>query len=650
MKKALLLFLFSMPAILTRAQNQSALVPEPPFGTVNMEYLSMKKCDFEPDANAMVLFDYEKCHFLGIRGKDVITERHTCIKIFNDHAADQGNISIRFLAVNFESVSRIEAETINLDNGKVEISKLDKKLIYVRKINRAVSEMVFSMPNVKSGSVIEYKYIHESMTEPRFPRWYSQITVPMLYSELRSSLPYNAPVGGRVKGDPSVKVNIGITKVFSPKNDPDNFVYAVSKSLSLPNEPYMRSFVDVLADATYKPAFSNSYDNPVLFSNIDRILLNADDFGLQLDKTLKGEDSITNKAFLLNAEEERLAYIFNEVKNLMKWNGFDDLYTDEGVIKAWKNRTGNSTEINLILYHLLTVNGIKASPVLVSTRENGKITPYTSKLSDFNRTVVLATLRADSTKHYLLDATDKYGTFNQVSYNLLNSFGLCLDVENKSHSTVFIKDDKPEKKVILINAEIMPDGKMNGNAQIVDYGYNKAESYERYNTEGEKKYIAKLQNNDNNVRVSSLKLENARVDTLPLTQTFNFNINLSASDQNYIYFNPNLFSPLTINPFLAETRVTDIDFGYCNNFQIRGSYKVPDKYTIDAIPKTITLATPDKSILFKRLAGEQEGAVVIQYSIAFNKSVFSKNEYPAIHDFYKKMFELLNEQIVLKKI
>jgi len=334
----------------------------------------------------------------------------------------------------------------------------------------------------------------------------------------------------------------------------------------------------------------------------------------------------------------------------MKWNGFDDLYTDEGVIKAWKNRTGNSTEINLILYHLLTVNGIKASPVLVSTRENGKITPYTSKLSDFNRTVVLATLRADSTKHYLLDATDKYGTFNQVSYNLLNSFGLCLDVENKSHSTVFIKDDKPEKKVILINAEIMPDGKMNGNAQIVDYGYNKAESYERYNTEGEKKYIAKLQNNDNNVRVSSLKLENARVDTLPLTQTFNFNINLSASDQNYIYFNPNLFSPLTINPFLAETRVTDIDFGYCNNFQIRGSYKVPDKYTIDAIPKTITLATPDKSIQFKRLAGEQEGAVVIQYSIAFNKSVFPKAEYPIIHDFYKKMFELLNEQIVLKKM
>jgi hypothetical protein len=620
MKKALLLVLLCIPSILTRAQNQPALVPEPPFGTANMEYLTMKKCDFEPDANAMVLFDYEKCHFLGVRGKDVITERHTCIKIFNEHATDRGNISIRFLSIDFERVSQIEAATFNLNDGKAEISNLDKKLIYVHKINKYESEMVFSMPNVKAGSVIEYKYTHES----------------------------GMPVSGHVKDNYSAKVKLGITNVFSPKNNPDNYVYTVSKSPSLPNEPFMRSFADALAEATYKPAFAN--DGPsVMFGNTDRYLLNSEDFGLQLDKTLKGEDSIINKVFLLNTEMERLAYIYNQVKGLMKWNGADGWYTDEGVIKAWKNRSGNSTEINLILYHLLTANGIKASPVLVSTRENGKIIPYISGLRAFNRTVTYATL-SDSTKHYLLDATDKYGAFNQVPYNLLNSAGLRLDIENKSHSIVFIKDDQPVKKVVLINAAIMPDGKLNGNAQIVDYGYNKSKSCERYTTEGEKKYIANLENNDNNVQVSSLKLENARVDTLPLTQNFHFNINLSASDENYIYFNPNIFSPLTINPFLAETRVTDIDFGYCNNFQIRGSYKIPDKYAIDAIPKTIAIATPDKSIRFKRLAGEQEGAVVIQYSIAFHKSVFAKAEYPIIHDFYKKMFELLNEQVVLKKI
>jgi hypothetical protein len=29
--------------------------------------------------------------------------------------------------------------------------------------------------------------------------------------------------------------------------------------------------------------------------------------------------------------------------------------------------------------------------------------------------------------------------------------------------------------------------------------------------------------------------------------------------------------------------------------------------------------------------------------------LFTKDEYPGIRDFYKKMYEMLNEQIVLKK-
>ncbi len=58
---------------------------------------------------------------------------------------------------------------------------------------------------------------------------------------------------------------------------------------------------------------------------------------------------------------------------------------------------------------------------------------------------------------------------------------------------------------------------------------------------------------------------------------------------------------------------------------------------------------PDKSITFKRIVAEQDGDILVHYTIDYKRSLFLKDEYPSIHDFYKKMYEMLNEQIVLKK-
>jgi hypothetical protein len=44
---------------------------------------------------------------------------------------------------------------------------------------------------------------------------------------------------------------------------------------------------------------------------------------------------------------------------------------NEGVKKAYKDKTGNVAEINLMLTAMLRYAGLNANPVLVSTRSNG---------------------------------------------------------------------------------------------------------------------------------------------------------------------------------------------------------------------------------------------------------------------------------------
>jgi hypothetical protein len=249
----------------------------------------------------------------------------------------------------------------------------------------------------------------------------------------------------------------------------------------------------------------------------------------------------------------------------------------------------------------------------------------------------------------VLDATGKYNVYNETPDELLNSSGLYIDKSKNVFDIVHLTKESPARQIVLISAEIKPGGKLEGTAQISSTSYNRINTIQRYKTDGEKKYIDYLRDNDNNLKVSSLKFENMDVDTLPLTQKLDFNLDLAGSDENYIYLNPNLFTSLKTNPFLSENRKTDIDFEYLRSYSINGVYKIPAGYKADALPKSLTIVMPDKSISFRRLVAEQDGAIVIRYTINYNKAEYPKNEYPDFYVFFKKMHEMLNEQIVLKK-
>jgi len=78
-------------------------------------------------------------------------------------------------------------------------------------------------------------------------------------------------------------------------------------------------------------------------------------------------------------------------------------------------------------------------------------------------------------------------------------------------------------------------------------------------------------------------------------------------------------------------------------------YKVPAGYSVEGVPKNISMVTPDNSIIFKRIVGQQDGAIALRYTLIYRKSIFFKEDYADLHAFYKKMYELMNENIVLKK-
>jgi Domain of Unknown Function with PDB structure (DUF3857) len=619
-----------------KVQAQSAPQPTQAFGKIDKADLEMTSCDFEKDANAEILFDKGSVYFTN---RNLVFERHVRIKVFNEKAKEEANIRIEYFGgFRLQFLSDVQAETINSNNGAISITKVDKKQMFTTYVDKLNTTLSFAFPDVRPGSIIEYKYTISSNLLELFPNWYFQSNLPTRYSELSTDIPNTLFYKNLVMvtlpyvvNTPDVKALANVPSIsdepfMSSRRDNAQRILYELKSISLPN--YMNTFSD-----TWNKVGDNEADN--------------ENFGRQFRRKLTGEEVILNKAKVLNSPNDKIAYIFNEVKNDMKWNGIYASYTNDGTADAWTKKTGNSTEINLILYHLLEKAGVKAFPMLISTRKNGKVNPSYPSSFQFNTTV--AYIPIDSTQFYILDATNKYNIYNEVPANLLNGFGLSIDKDNKQYNLTFIQKTTPVREAIFIDAEIKPDGKLSGTAQINSFGYNRIDAVEKYKTDGEEKYIKYLRDGDNNLKISSVKFDHMDVDTLPLTQNIDFDLALTGSDDNYIIFSPNILTGLHNNPFMSEKRFTDIDFGYCDNISINEIYKEPAGFKIDALPKSVTMAMPDNSIAFKRLVVEQDGSIVLRFTLAYKKSLYFKEDYAGMHEFFKKLYEMLNEQIVLKK-
>jgi hypothetical protein len=643
MKKIFTLVLLGLFAHSVNAQTAPPHPTAQDYGKIDKADLEMTACDFEKDANAEVLFDKGEVYF--DQQYNIVTEKHKRIKIFNDNGKSEANIRIQFYSANrSEFITGLQAQTINLNNGAVEIIKVDKKQIFTEIVDKNRSAMVFSFPNVKPGSVIEFKYRLTAASITDFPDWYFQSNLPTRYSELDTNIPdvlYYKKL-----------VNIHYPYVVDKTNSNNVHIQALANIPSLRDEPFMGARDDnseriLFQLMSIKPegGFTRTFSDT--WAKVGENVLNDDDLGGQLGRKLTGEEVIINKAKSLKTDDEKIAYIFNEVKSTLKWNDINNWYTNDGTVNAWDKKTGNSAEINLILYHLLKKAGLKVYPMMVSTRKHGRISPAYPNSYLFNSTV--AYIPVDSNKYYVLDASNKYNIYNQIPNSFLNTFGLYLNKEDKIYDLAFLYDKDPVRQVVLINAEIKPEGKMSGSADISSYSYNRIDCVKKYKTDGEKKYIDFLRDDNNSLKIASVAFENMDVDTVPLRQKFDFNLDLTGADDNYIYFNSNLFTDLKNNPFLSESRVTDIDFGYRDNYSITGVFKLPPGYKIDALPKSISMMIPDKSVVFRRLVAEQDGSIMIRLNIDFKQSLYFKENYPEFHEFYKKMYEMLNEQIVLKK-
>lgn len=635
---------------------------QPSFGKVDKADLEMKDCDFDKGADAMVLIDYGNIYYdRGTTGFSVfktVFERRTRIKILKEKGISQANVNIQYYNRRGEErILKMNANTYNLDeSGKIITTEVKKSSVYSKQIDGNYAKMIIAFPEVKVGSIIEYSYTIERETY-NLRNWYFQGRIPVRYSHYQLKIPqiFRFSVQPMIVDPIEDKHEVitefisaaeGVVETQSLKSN-----YIMRNLPGIKDEPFMGAATDYVQKLQFQMIQINYGENNLVDLSvkwqdvIKNQLTNEEDFGLQLQKTISNTTSLITEAKQIPVAETRMKFIYDYVRKIMTWNGDEDhIYTDNGIVKAWENKTGNVADINLLLIKLLNDAMVPAIPVLFSTRDHGLVAQGYPSINQFNSVMAFVTINK---KTFVLDATDKIINYKLMPEKVVNTSGFIVEGENGRWKDML--SDKGRYKIMAaVQGEIDDAGNMRGNGLVNSYDYARAQRIKEYKDDKQKfkdEHFVKLYPG---LQIEDIAINNMETDSLPLEQKIAFSSHLNSSGE-YRYFSINLFSDLEKNPFIADKRVSDVDFGVPQEYILFGNYTIPPGFVFDGVPENIVMTTPGNDIVFNRLTSVESNLLNVRMTIEFKNSFYTADSYPEFREFYKKLMDKLNEQVVIKK-
>lgn len=160
------------------------------FGTKpTKQELEMKVYAPDTTARAVYLCDYGDVFYqfsntIGFYIEYNYTKR---IKVLKPEGVGMADVSIIFS--DGESVRGLEANAYNEENGKVVKTQLDKKNVFEEKVSSKRKMVKFAIPNVKEGTILEYKYTLHSPLVQKINDWVAQKRLPVINSRLDITIP-----------------------------------------------------------------------------------------------------------------------------------------------------------------------------------------------------------------------------------------------------------------------------------------------------------------------------------------------------------------------------------------------------------------------------------------------------------------------------
>lgn len=652
MRKIILCVLVAIAPLFSKAQENYS----EEYGKITQYEASMTEYTADPEAEAVVIYDIGTNYFQGDDTKGFLLhmETRTKIKILKAAGTKYAQIEIPFYkdGRDVESIIDIEATVYNNENGKPTKTVLNTKKVFEEKINNDVSILKIALPDVREGSVIEYKYHIVTPFFFHMRKWEFQQKIPVIHSKLiYKAIPYyeyTYIVRGVKQFDEfdSVTKNQDIRfgsllyqeKIYSfgMKNLPafrdEEFISA--------EEDYMVS-INFQISKIYFPngGFQNYISTwPALCDDF----LKRDDFGKYIKNSEKEGKKLLPTLDLANKSQlEQAIEITQYVKTMYKWDETNGKFATDNLSTFLKAKSGNSADINLYLIGLLKAANITVNPVVLSTRNHGAV----SKSHPFQQFLnyVIAQIEIDGQK-YFVDATEPLRYFDELPIRCTNVEALVVKPKTEEWIVTAQKEVAKTQKVFKI--KVLPEQqllKVN-----IEYILSGQDAYQFRNTyDGKNDNLVDYFKKNNNVNIEdSLTVINYSEMNKPFSFSFNSSTSFeSASGKLFIHPFCNL--SVSDNMFKQTTRTLPIDLIYLRNVEYKSEIEIPEGYKVEYLPKELTHDSRLMTINYSTKKVDNKIEVSAKYF--FNTNLYDAKDYARLKYSYAEIIKQFSDMIVLVK-
>ena len=656
MKKLLLLTLI----VLTQAVYAQDIEPNLKWGKPTDQELQMTEYPDDKDADAVVLFHNTDVYYAFINGNFKvyygIKTRLKVLKPEGKRVADkkivfQENESSRLRK---ESVTGLKAAAYNMENGKLVKTKMEHSMMNEERIDKNQKQLKFSVPQVKVGTVIEYEYRIESDYFYNIRDWYAQGDIPVLYTHYELSIPewfnFNIEETGSQRMEAKTD-NSPMTLYFD--GETENITCNVSSftGRKLPSlkdddflwcaEDYGNKVTAELAGIYIPGAVHKNYTTT--WTDIDNQLMDDDEFGGRLKNSspLKA-DIIAAGIPKITDVNERFAAVWQLLKSKVRWNG-DYAFWGKSASKILKDGTGSNADINFLLINMLHDAGIKASPVVMRSRDLG-ILPLSHSSLKYLNTFVVAIQTSDSTMTYF-DSSAEDGYLNVLPANLLVNRARLVK-KGVPGEWINLQTSARGRDVVSIHAQLNTDGLLQGTISSRLYEESAAKLRRTWrNAKDSTEQINKIQEREG-IEIKTYQTS-SRTDFSPtMDERMTFTKQCDAVG-DIIYLNPLVSVPLNESPFTAAERSLPIEFPYKQSEIINTTIILPEGYAVEEVPKPTMLKFDGISVRIASILNGNQLCTQFKYNI--EKTFFTAADYQELKAFFDRLTECNKIIVTIKK-
>lgn len=647
--------------VCTMAQSQSGAEPPLEWGKISKSDFEMKSYLVDSTVSAVVLCDYGETSLTNDLG--LVFTRHERIKIVSEAGYEWATHIIRYYAGDeIEYVRDIEGATYSLTpDGTIAVTHLDAKSVFELDYDQKYRGYRFTLPALQPGCIIEFRYKIIASHLYYIQDWKFQATIPVLWSEYRVRIPREIAYVAVSQGYEPLYINertdatqpvMGVTASYLHNRIAvcNQYRWVVRNAPGLREEPFTTTLEDYYSRMSLQLS-EYALDGEVkkflkTWELVIHDLLKNEHFGKMIDITRSIRKVTDDLMSGLTTPESKMAAIYDYVRSTIVWSGVHRMFADQEPVDLLESRKGNNAEIAFLMISMLRHAGVEADPVILSTRNHGRIQVQYPILDQFNYVLTVARI---GTELYYLDPTDPFRPIGLLPPKVLNVRGLVVKEGPVQWSD--IATTKSYVHSSLARLTLDEQGEIRGTIETVDEDYGALSKRRDLEESKEVEFTKNLFESDRSgLQIDSVTItgkENAlgpfqvraRISSVSYAQT--------AGDR--IYINPAVVDRQYHNPFKLSKRKFPVDMSYAHSVTSCSTIEIPPGWEVKEVPPNRGISIGSEFAVYTRETTVKGRSVETSGKLLIPRSVFPPGMYDRLKNFYEQMVTWQSEPIVLQR-